>query len=437
MKKSRRKADFAVWILAGCLAAGSSGCGRAGEWKPSAATEDLTGQYLSQTADYRDVSVTDTFRKSYTDFSLQLLRESRREQKDQEESAGIKEENQLVGPLSVMAALEMTRSGARGETAEQMARTLYGEAVPEEMPRELMAYLQTLPNQEKAGFHSANSIWYRRENTTFAVDPDFLKNSAVDYGAQIYQAPFDESTVKDINRWVEQETDGMISKILERIPEADVMFLVNGMAFDAEWKKQYNTDQIHEAEFHPQKGEPKTVEMMYSQESVLIQGDGVKGFVKPYQEGYGFLALLPEQGLTIDAYLEGLSGEGFLKLLEQADDETVEAGLPKYSARTQLTLNEMLKHMGMPLAFDMELADFSGMGRDPEGNIYIGSAIHSTFIQVDEKGTRAGAATVVEMMSGGAEMEQERVILDRPFLYAIIDVKEKLPIFIGIVDTVE
>ena len=145
------------------------------------------------------------------------------------------------------------------------------------------------------------------------------------------------------------------------------MFLVNGMAFDAEWKKQYNTDQIHEAEFHPQKGEPKTVEMMYSQESVLIQGDGVKGFVKPYQEGYGFLALLPEQGLTIDAYLEGLSGEGFLKLLEQAEDETVEAGLPKYSARTQLTLNEMLKHMGMPLAFDMELADFSGMGRDPEG----------------------------------------------------------------------
>lgn len=430
MKKNRKKAAKMVWILMVCLAAGAVGCGREAPWKPSASTQDLTGQYLSEAADYRDVSVTDAFRQNYAEFSLELLRESRREQ-------GGQDGNLLVCPLSVMAALEMARNGAQGETGEQMARTLYGEMQPEESRRELMAYLQALPNQDKAGFRFANSIWYRQGDTSFEVEPAFLKSSAVDYGAQIYGAAFDESTLRDVNSWVGQETDGMIPKILDQIPDAAVMFLVNGMALDAEWQKQYHTDQIHEAEFYPREGDPQKVEMMYSQEDVRIRGEAVKGFVKPYQEGYGFVALLPDQGLTVDAYLEGLTGEAFLKLLGQGEEGPVEAGLPKYSTRSQLTLNDMLKRMGMPLAFDMEQADFGGMGHDPEGNIYIGAAIHSTFLEVDGRGTRAGAATVVEMEAGGAAMETEQVILDRPFLYAIFDTKENLPIFIGIVDRVE
>lgn len=426
----KRMAVGILALLLGCLPA--AGCGKQPAWKPSASTENLTGKYLSKARDYSEVPVTDSFRQSYADFSLRLLCESRSQAKE----AG---SNLLMSPLSVITALEMARSGARGETEGQMARTLYGGELPKETREELMAYLQTLPSQKDASFHYANSIWFSGGYEGFTVDEDFLKNSAQDYGAEIYRAPFDQGTLRDINGWVEQATDGMIQDILDQVPERAVMYLMNGMAFDAKWKEQYKEDQIHPAEFYPQEGGLQTVDMMYSQESGLIRGESVKGFVKPYQEGYAFAAFLPEDGTTVDQYLAGLSGEEFLRLLERAQEEQeqVVAGLPRYSARTNFTLNQVLKAMGMPLAFNVEQADFGGMGRVQGENIYIGTVIHSTLIEVDADGTRAGAATVVAMESGGVATEPERVILDRPFLYAIVDTKENLPVFIGIMDTVE
>ena len=108
----------------------------------------------------------------------------------------------------------------------------------------------------------------------------------------------------------------------------------------------------------------------------------------------------------------------------------VSAGMPKFKADTSLELSEILSGMGMPLAFDAELADFSGIGSCGDLTIHIDRVIHKTHIDVDELGTKAGAATVAE----GAMMQMETVILDRPFLYAIVDENTKLPVFIGTVE---
>ncbi len=424
------------------LTAGSFGCGDAGagdkEIKLSAATTNFTeaddAKKNGQRTAYDKITVTDEFRQRYADFSLELLKESRKE----ENQATDKRENMMVSPLSAMMALEMTRSGAVGETEAEMAKTLYGELSAREGKEQLLAYMQNLPNGEKAQFHFANSIWFRAEGTDFVPNEEFLNACAADYGAELYGAPFDSSTLADINRWVETETDGMIKDILNDIPENAILYLINAMAFDAEWQETYEAYQVHEADFFPEEGETRTVDMMYSGERNYLSDDSAVGFLKPYAEGYAFAALLPAEGVSVDEYLSGLTGEDFVKLMDHVEETTVNAGLPKFTAETELSLNQVLMNLGMPLAFDEDQADFSGMG-ESSGNIYISRVIQNTFIEVDELGTKAGAATAVEMENGGTveAPDSKNVILNRPFVYAIVDAERKLPIFLGVVDQVE
>ena len=149
------------------------------------------------------------------------------------------------------------------------------------------------------------------------------------------------------------------------------------------------------------------------------------------------MALLPEEGMELGDYISQMSGETFLETLANADNIAVEAGLPKFEAETKLELSKLLAALGMADAFDEEDADFSGMGSCKDGsNIYISRVIHQTHISVDELGTKAGVATVVEMVGEAAMLETEQVILDRPFVYAIVENESNLPVFIGAVDAI-
>ncbi|NMA94658.1 MAG: serpin, partial [Clostridiales bacterium] len=114
------------------------------------------------------------------------------------------------------------------------------------------------------------------------------------------------------------------------------------------------------------------------------------------------------------------------------EDYTVNAVTPKFIVEYEALLNEPLKNMGMTDAFSDHDANFSGLGTSSRGNIFIGRVIHKTKIDVDEKGTKAGAVTAVEMKDEAAmEVEYREVVLDRPFFYMIIDTEEKLPLFMG------
>lgn len=132
------------------------------------------------------------------------------------------------------------------------------------------------------------------------------------------------------------------------------------------------------------------------------------------------------------SYLDSLDGERFKALIQSASREGVLAVLPKFSYAYEVSMNDALSAMGMPDAFSSKAADFGDLGRSSRGNIFIGEVLHKTFIAVDERGTRAGAVTKVEMKDEAA-MEMRVVRLDRPFVYAIIDNATGLPIFIGTV----
>jgi len=338
--------------------------------------------------------------------------------------------NTLISPLSVLSALAMTMNGAQGETRNQMEEALGLPA--EELNAWLHAYMNGLVQSEQSKLSLANSIWFT-EDEAFTVEEGFLQTNADYYGADIYQAPFDSSTKNAINKWVKDKTDGMIEEIVNEIPPLAVMYLVNALAFDAEWSTIYKDRQVRDGIFTKEDGTEQEIELMHSSEYAYLDDGNATGFLKYYKGGnYAFVALLPNEGVSVAEYVAGLSGEHLQTMLASIVDVEVNAAIPRFETEYAVEMSETLKRMGIADAFDIDKADFSSLGHHPMG-IYISRVLHKTFIAVDEKGTRAGAATSVEMAAGAAApMEEPKVvILDRPFVYMLIDCETNLPFFMG------
>ena len=355
-----------------------------------------------------------------TDFAVRLFQECVEE-----------DENTLISPLSVLSALAMTANGAQEETLQQM-EAVFG-MTAEELNAYLYSYMQNLSRGEGYKLNLANSIWFNDHNH-FAVNQDFLQTNADYYGADIYKAPFDKQTLRDINNWVKQNTDGMIPEILDQIPPAAMMYLVNALAFDAEWSEFYETHQVKDGEFKKEDGTMQNAKFMYGSEGTYFEDDQAIGFMKRYKGGkYAFVAMLPKEGVPVSEYVASLDGASMNELLSNCQYATVYTSIPKFETEYKVEMSKILKSMGMIDAFDEDNADFDGIGTFTGGNIYISRVLHKTVISVGEKGTKAGAATVVEMKGEGAAMptEPKEVYLDRPFVYMLIDCENNVPFFIG------
>lgn len=360
-----------------------------------------------------------------TDFGLRTLRQCL------EEEPG----NTMISPLSILCALGMTANGAKGETLSQM-EGVFGLSL-EELREYLAVYVSALPSSEDASFHAANSLWLKDQG--LSVKQEFLQANADYFGADAYKIPFDSGTLEQINGWVNENTHGMIPKILEELDPLTVAVLVNALAFEGKWEETYEDIQVHDGVFTKEDGTSQSVKMMYSAESRYLEDETAAGFLKYYKGGdYAFAALLPEEGVSVREYLSSLSGEKLHDLLESAQETEVSAGIPKFTSDYSALLNDLLADMGMTDAFDRNLADFSGLGTMESGdNIYISKVLHKTHIAVDEQGTKAGAVTAVVAEAGSAMVEEpKRVILDRPFLYMIIDCQANVPIFLGTVSEI-
>ena len=349
------------------------------------------------------------------DFALRLLQSTHTEDK-----------NTLVSPLSVFSALAMTANGADGSTLAQM-ETVLGMA-QEDMGTWLDSYLTDQGRELKL----ANAIWFT-DDDRLTVQPGFVEDSRNTYRAEVNRAPMNRDTCDAINRWVREKTDGMIPAILEEIPGDAVMYLVNALAFEAQWLEPYEEFQVTSSTFTTQDGQEQDVNLMRSTEHVYYEDDCATGFRKSYDGArYAFVALMPKEGVTVEEYLGNLTGEHLTSLLENPTATTVYAALPKFETEFSTELSDSLKAMGMTDAFDMASADFSAMGTCEDGNLFINRVKHKTHLSVAEQGTRAGAATVVEMVCGAALIQDTKTVtLDRPFLYMIVDGWYNYPIFIG------
>ena len=355
-----------------------------------------------------------------TDFAIRLFKAS-------EESG----KNTLISPLSVLCALAMTANGAEEETLAQMEEVLG--MTTEELNLYLYSYMQNLPQGEKYKLSLANSIWFT-DDERFTVNLDFLQTNADYYGADIYKAPFDKQTLKDINNWIEEKTDGMIKDALDDIPSAALMYLINALAFDAEWMTIYEKHQVRDGEFTKEDGTKQDVEFMYGTEGTYLEDEKATGFKKYYKGGkYAFVAMLPNEGVSVSEYVDSLTGESLNVLLTNPQNTTVYTSMPKFETGYSVEMSELLGSMGMTDAFSAESANFKSLGTSSAGNIFINRVLHKTYISVGEKGTRAAAVTIVEP-GDGAAMEPEEpkeVYLDRPFVYMLVDCENNIPFFIG------
>lgn len=418
MKVKKMLAVFmSVLSLAACILP-FSGCGKTvgkvhNKGVKSGAVRDLTeGISKNESA---SKAPDDEFKAAASSFAAELFKDNYSKGK-----------TTLVSPLSVLTALALVQNGAQGNTLAQLEQALGG-LDRDTLNAYMRAYCDFLTESEELKI--ANSVW---TDSSAEAKRAFLQKAVDSYSAQLFSAPLsDPKTVESINSWVKKNTDGMIPKIIEKADRYAVMMLVNAIAFDAKWETPYTNDDIEKLEFNSYSGKLKKTEFMCSTENIYLKDGGAVGFMKPYKNGrFAFAALLPNEDVNIDDYIASLSGEKLMKIFSSAKkNEEVDVKMPKFKAEYSTQLIDTLKKMGVKDAFDSKTADFSSLVENRDA--YIATVVHKTFIEVDEKGTRAAASTLV-----GADtmslMEPYSVCLNRPFVYMIVDTETNLPLFIGV-----
>ena len=407
----------AALLCAAVLCMPLAACGKNNESNHAQAA-DLTKDIKVQSVTGTDAD--ERFCAGQTAFALHLLQETLRTD----------EKNVLISPYSVTQALAMTANGAKGNTLAQMEQ-VFGSIPVSDLNRYLLNQRNGQQPDDSCKLLTANSVWFR-DAKTLTVQQDFLQNAADYYGADIYKAAFDDSTLKDINSWADSKTDHMIPQVLDAIPEDAVMYLVNAVTFDAKWADPYRGDQ-YTVEFTALNGRTQMADMMFFDEYTYLSDDRAVGFMKPYEGGrYAFAALMPEEGLSVIDYAVTLTPESLRGTLADKQDGSVRVGLPKFSVSYDAELSPMLKSMGMTDVFDSAAADLSGAAVSENGKINVSRVVHKTRIDVDAEGTRAGAVTAVEAVASGMAEETKFVTLSRPFLYMIVDTETDLPVFMGV-----
>ncbi|MCI9268332.1 MAG: serine protease [Lawsonibacter sp.] len=362
-------------------------------------------------------------------FGLKLLQKTREADK----------QSPLVSPLSVALALSMTANGADGNTLAQFQEVLGGGVDLEELNAACAQYLsdyQGLLGSSQCRI--ANSLW---KDHSGGIYEDFVSKCRGYYSAQVYEAELSEPRiVDDLNGWVSDKTNKMIPQIIDQpFPEETACLLVNALYLKNSWLSEFSPNATHERAFHHEGGSDSRMDFLSKHDATLsyLQGKGAQGVVLPYDDGrLAFFALLPDlypDSPDLGEWLHNLEGNDLAELINSREDALfLSFAMPKFQAEWNGDLTDILPELGLEDAFDAARADFSSLGDSPEG-YYISQVIHATKIEVNEKGTEAAAATVVAAESGAAAPPQEGItlILDRPFLYGIVDLYTGVPLFLG------
>lgn len=348
--------------------------------------------------------------------------------------------NVLISPASLSFAFGIAENGAGGETLAQMEDTVNGGIAIDDM-NPLLNYLSyNLQNEDEVSWGVANSLWFNDDGTCDLED-DFLKKAVSYYDAEIYKLKFEPETADEINAWTADKTDNMIKKVLDKVNPGTRLFIVNAMCFDGEWEEQYSEDDERKDRIFINADQSESeVSLLFSTEDNYFElGEGI-GFIKPYKGGeYAFVGILPDEGVTCEEYVKGLVDQNadFSEAVRNANEGDVRVYLPEFDADYDNEMSNIYKDMGMDIPFEQTEAEFKGFFTNDElSQVWIDEVIHKTHIEVDKKGTKAAAVTVIGVKEAGAiapEFEEKPIVitLDRPFVYGIVDVETGVPIFLG------
>ena len=345
------------------------------------------------------------------------------------------ESNIFISPFSISTALSMTANGAKGETKEEMKEALalphLTDAEMNQAYKDLVELLLGLDNT--INLQIANSNWYRE---LYHIRPDFQDILLEYYEAEVKPADFDDPATKDqINQWIENKTNGKIKNMLDGIPSDAVMYLINAIYFKADWQYRFDESKTEKASFFSPAGEVQADMMFAPGAKVSYHYDEAFTMVDlPYGNGQFSMTIMMENGSgkPINEIIQTLTPEDFDSYINNADTITAEIYLPKFKMEFKKLLNEVLIDMGMGLAFGDGATDFSGLFEENLA-LAISRVLHQSFIEVNEKGSEAAAATIVEIteLSAGPDPRPKAFHINRPFAFFIREKHSNAILFAG------
>lgn len=360
-----------------------------------------------------------------TKFSIKLYKELAKNKKDK---------NLLVSPFSISSALGMTINGAAGKTKRDMSSVL-GFDNTNLLPAN-HAYkrtMQSLSNLKSTRLEIANGLFGRKE---IKFKSKFLELNKNYYNAGLKLLNFsDPSALGLINNWVSEKTRGKIPKIINNLSDDDVLVLINAIYFKGTWKYAFNKSNTRSQSFFTTRDKEKSVKMMHlSRKFPYFETENFQSVTLPYKDTRLSLKLfLPKKNSDLSMFESGITEEQWKKWKNRFSYRKGHVGLPRFKIKDKMGLKVPLSNLGMADAFNPNKANLTGIAKT-KGNLYISKVKHKTFMEVNEKGTEAAAATAVKVaLKGGAPVRQSpfTMILNRPFFFALYDRSTDTILFMG------
>ena len=343
------------------------------------------------------------------------------------------EDNLMISPLSVSYALGMTYNGAAGTTLEAFNDVLHlGELTSVEVNESYQDLMDQMLNlDDKVEFSIANSIWYR---LGFQVLSEFINTNKEYFDAEVKEVDFsDPQSVEVINQWIEEKTNDKIKDMLDQIPADAAMYLINAIYFNAPWKYEFEKGDNYQGDFNLEDGTKYQTEFMrISGNFQYTTNEDFIAVELPYGDStFSMVVMLPTSGKDISEFVSSLEFDKWDTWFGNSRFTGVQVDLPKFKYEFKKLLNDPLINLGLGVAFSEFDADFTRI--NPDGNLFISRVIHQTFIDVQEEGTEAAAATIVEisLTSAGGGGSPIYFKADQPFLYLIIENSTGAIVFIG------
>lgn len=342
--------------------------------------------------------------------------------------------NVFVSPASVAMALAMTYNGAAGETQQAMAGTLELEGMNlDEVNRANAALRAKLQDADPSvQLFIANSLWARKG---ISFQPDFIGRNKEFYGAEVRALDFsDPGAAPTINAWVSKNTKSKITQIVDSpIDPQMILFLINAVYFKGNWTHPFEKELTKERDFTLLDGTQKKCPMMSQGGSYnYYQGEKFQAVSLPYgRRRVSMYVFLPAKESNLKEFCQNLGAENWDNWMSQFHRMEGDIVLPRFKLEYEKLLNNALKAVGMAVAFDPSRANFAAMTSEPA---FISEVKHKTFVEVNEEGTEAAAVTSVGMALAAAPSkppERFRMVVDRPFFFAIRDNATGIILFMG------
>ncbi len=339
--------------------------------------------------------------------------------------------NVVVSPFSVKMALSMAAQGANGKTLEEMNKVIGLDETSNEYFRRL---IEDAAKDGDITLNIANSVWLRQG---LKFNQEYLDILNQYYMAQASTLDFGNPSSKDtINRWVSEKTNGKIEEIVDEIKPLDIAFLINAIYFNANWSTPFEQGLTSKKDFTLLDGSKVKADLMSKTAHLLYQENNEFQAVElPYGENerYVMRVYLPKEDVKFEKFVKGIDKGSLQQWGGNFSSMKGVLELPKFKTEYSSSMKDILISMGIKEAFNSNSADFSKMITVEGGIVYINEVIHKTYIDVNEKGTEAAAATSVEMKLKGIPEPEEmfEMIVDRPFVFTIDDKESGETLFIG------